>query len=550
MTAKDTSTNLSLAARFWNFLGSLRVLFWLTAGIAAISLIGVFILQDGPPEAYEHLYGEGGASFIHALGFDNLFSTPYFILLEIWYALSLVVCSINRLRRGGGAKRRASVNFSAQQKFKVGGDEKRFLGGVLSRLKQHGWKIQRGEDGATLATKGGWAWWATSALHLGVVLFLLAGTVKLISGVSEDISLFEGQTVLLPTSLGTELELTAVDFETVIDPNSGKVLTYYTNLELNAPDAPPTARVEVNHPFKYDGISIYQWFTNEAQSLRLIFAPEDELNRYLEKLTAYQGSQLYPESVRVRLNLSGENGATRLSGPVSVPVDSEATPFPNTPYSVVIRSYFTNHSLGEGGDLNSNPMANPAARIDFYDDGELIAENALVYALYPDFNPPALTERGVSLSLGEARFTHNIKPELPTSALSMPISPDSRLRLPDGRVAQLSNLNDIELVVTLEESGEELVLYEGETGLLNGATAITWLSGEVEPLTGLMAKRDPGLPIFWLGAILVIVGSFLVFAVPQRSLRLRIEGKEVAIATKGLSDKEVRQYLSPDGLQN
>ncbi|MCD4732810.1 cytochrome c biogenesis protein ResB, partial [bacterium] len=471
------------------------------------------------------------------------------IMLEAWYALALVVCSINRLRRGGRAKRKASASFTAQQKFKVGGDQERFLGGVLSRLKKRGWKVQRGDDGATLATKGGWAWWASTALHLGVVFFLIAGSVKLIAGVKEDITLFEGQSIMLPISLGTELELTAVDFETVIDPNSGKVLNYYTDLELNGQGAPPTAYVEVNYPFKYDGISIYQWFTDEGQSLRLIFAPEEELNRYIEELSNYQSSQIYPESVRVSLNIT-DGEATRLNGPLSIPITEDATPFPDTAYSMVIRSYFTNHSIGAGGDLNSNPMANPAARIDFYDDGELIAENALVYALYPDFNPSALTELGVSISLGEARFTHDTVPELPTSALSIPTSPESRLRLPDGRIAQRSISDHNDLIVFIEENGEEIHLHEGETGLLNDATAITWLGGEVEPLTGLMAKRDPGLLIFWIGAILVIVGSFLVFAVPQRSLRLRIEGKEVAIASKGLSGKEVRRYLSPNELQN
>lgn len=549
MTAKDTSAKLSIATRFWNFFGSLRVLFWLTTGIAAISLIGIFILQDGPPEAYDYLYGEGGASFIYALGLDHLFFTPYFIMLEAWYALALVVCSINRLRRGGRTKRKAYASFTAQQRFKVGGDQERFLGGVLSRLEKRGWKVQRGDDGATLATKGGWAWWASTALHLGVVFFLIAGSVKLIAGVKEDITLFEGQSIMLPVSLGTELELTAVDFETVIDPNSGKVLNYYTDLELNGPGAPPTAYVEVNYPFKYDGISIYQWFTDEGQSLRLIFAPEEELNRYIEELSNYQSSQIYPESVRVSLNIT-DGESTRLNGPLSIPIAEDATPFPDTAYSMVIRSYFTNHSIGAGGDLNSNPMANPAARIDFYDGGKLIAENALVYALHPDFNPSALTERGVFISLGEARFTHDTVPELPTSALSMPTSPESRLRLPDGRIAQLSISDHNDLIVTIEESGKEIHLHESEAGLLNDATAITWIGGEVEPLTGLMAKRDPGLLIFWIGAILVIVGSFLVFAVPQRSLRLRIEGKEVAIASKGLSGKEVRRYLSPSELQN
>ena len=70
----------------------------LLALIVACSLVGSVVLQGKEAAYYEAQYGSGAAGTIQALGFDHIFSTPYFIALLTLLGLNLILCSLTRLR--------------------------------------------------------------------------------------------------------------------------------------------------------------------------------------------------------------------------------------------------------------------------------------------------------------------------------------------------------------------------------------------------------------------------------------------------------------------
>ncbi len=551
----------AIGRSIWTFLSSVRVFFWLVLVVSLLSLVGVFILQKGPPWAYETLYGEGGARFVFALGLDDIFHTPYFIALVVWAAFSLFACSINRLRILIRRKSDVDRYFAVQRTLKLPGEPKQFLNGIQGRLKRKGWRITNLGEGAIYASRGGWAWWGSPTLHLGVVLLLLAGMVKLTTGESAYLVLYENQSQLLPPRMESELEVTATGFDTVVDPNSGRVLTYYTDLTADGEDGLETSRIEVNIPYYRDGLTFYQVFVDEIEPALLLVGLRGELTAYIEERMAFESAPVLVESIAIRLSSTGATPAAEPADFVELEATGEPVPYPGTPWSVLVRNYYPNHKLGSepGVDLNTSPEPNPAMRLDLYAGDALVAENVLVYRLHPDYVDPKLVGAGVSIELGAVRWSRNPEPVLPAGVnlyKLFPGEPAEELdgtwfRLPDGSPALFEvdpprglklSAGDRELVFPAPATaGFEYILE------LDSEYAAGYLNAAPEPITGLEVKRDPGLPFFWAASVLIILGSCLIFAVPWQRIWLRLEDKTVALRTRRLPESELRRIFVPEG---
>jgi|GEM_PF-5030706 len=550
----------AVGRRVWNFLGSVRVFFWLVTALALVSLAGAFILQGGPPWAYTTLYGEGGAGFIFALGLDDVFHTFYFIALEAWTALALIACAVNRFRALGGRGAQDGRDFTAQRTANLPGEPRQFLQGIGGRLKRAGWRVKSFDGEALYADQGRWAWWASPMLHLGLVLFLAAGLVKFVSGQSAYLALFEGQTQLLPPRLAAELAVTATGFDTVVDPNSHRVLTYYTELSVDGPGGRETPRIEVNEPYNRDGVTFYQSFVDELEPALLLIGTREDIASYARERTAYEGAPLVIESLELRLTPLEGGEVARGTGFVTLELSDEPSPYPGTPWSVAVRGYYTNHMLVESGaDTNANPEPNPAVRLDLYSGGEPVVEGALVYRLHPEFLDPKLAAAGVSVELGAVRWTHLQEPALSGGVHPYRLYPGEPSEglggtwfgLQDGTPALLVVDPPGGLLLTTPEG--ELVLPApvtadgGNISDLDSGLAVGYLNADAEPITGLEVKRDPGLVLFWAAVVLVALGGCLVFAFPWRRLWLRVEDRTLALKARRLPESELRKLLNPEG---
>lgn len=461
--------------RLWAWFSSLRVLFWLLTTLALLSLVGAFVIQNAPPHAYLELYGEGWSGIIFALGLDDVFGAFYFVALEVLLALSLVACVVNRLRGRlrSGAKTSGRVDFS----FNVSTEPRRFITLTSSRLKRRGWKVKKPSEESLSAEHSAFGWWASLALHLGAVLFLLAGLFKVTLERESLLVLFEGQAQLLPPELG-ELEVVATDFDTLRDPNSDKVLTYYTELTTRPLDGEGSepARIEVNHPHRLDGLTFYQYLVDERSPVELLVGPPEALEAYAAGLGAHLHSTLHPTAVELRAEappvefeeLSTPPEAAEEATPVgdaaeealapettggsdadSTPnaedapaaleeaaTDEPVSPGPSpvetssdVPPEPVRGGGFVQAPLG--GDavtlpdspyrvrareyLPADPDAGigPAVIVELSRDGEVLAEGVPVYERQAGYTDPRLEELGLRLILGSVRYTSTPRPERP-----------------------------------------------------------------------------------------------------------------------------------------
>ena len=81
--------------------------------VVACAFAGSMIVQQREPMEYVNRYGAQAAQLILALGLDDVFSAPYFLVLMAALCLNLTLCSIVRLpktiRAAGGLISRAQT---------------------------------------------------------------------------------------------------------------------------------------------------------------------------------------------------------------------------------------------------------------------------------------------------------------------------------------------------------------------------------------------------------------------------------------------------------
>ncbi len=87
--------------RIWRFFSSIKLAIWLLVVIALFSLIGTFIPQNQEPEFYLSRYSQYGYQALLKTGLNNIYSSWWFIMSLILFAMNLSICLLNRfsLRR-------------------------------------------------------------------------------------------------------------------------------------------------------------------------------------------------------------------------------------------------------------------------------------------------------------------------------------------------------------------------------------------------------------------------------------------------------------------
>ena len=84
--------------RFYRTASSLKVGIALLIIITLASLVGVIIPQGLESERYIAQWGTVAGSMLLSVGFDRLFSTPWYTVLLALFALNTLFCTINRIR--------------------------------------------------------------------------------------------------------------------------------------------------------------------------------------------------------------------------------------------------------------------------------------------------------------------------------------------------------------------------------------------------------------------------------------------------------------------
>lgn len=294
---RSQTYNKTVIDKIWNFFSSVKVGVSLIITLLVASSLGTIFPQEMyiPPlmpagEYYEEKYGWLGKLY-YELGFHNLYSSWWYLLLIAGLGTSLLIASLDRVvpLYRSLTKQRVSRHESflkRQRMFSVSDGELSddAMGKITNHLTQKKYKI-REENGNILAEKNRFSRWGPYVNHLGLIIFLIGGMLRFVPGmyVDEILWLREGETKAIPGTEGQYFlknnqfifEVYDKDkddevFKDAINKVGTVVKNYQTNATLykkkgdTVPGEKPELEkvrdqsIQVNKPLKVDGFGLYQ----------------------------------------------------------------------------------------------------------------------------------------------------------------------------------------------------------------------------------------------------------------------------------------------------
>ncbi|WP_028987292.1 cytochrome c biogenesis protein ResB [Thermicanus aegyptius] len=266
----------------WKFFSSVKVAIWMIAIALVASIIGTILPQEQfkqsslPAEQfYPQTYGWFGQIY-YTLGFHRLFYSWWYILLLLMIGISLIICSLDRFIPLYKALNRQRLPrhmdfFRRQRIFWEGKIEENPVELLAEVLKRKHYALKR-EGDLLLAEKGKISRWGPYINHIGLILILLSVMLRFIPGfyLDEYVWVWDGETKKIP---GTNYYVKNVDFQVQyyeenefpekIKTNGKIVKNYQTDAilyeEINGSmQEVKRGEIQVNHPFEYNGLYLYQ----------------------------------------------------------------------------------------------------------------------------------------------------------------------------------------------------------------------------------------------------------------------------------------------------
>ncbi|GAA0445564.1 MAG: cytochrome c biogenesis protein ResB [Bacillota bacterium] len=349
-TARRSQTyNKSIVDKIWSFFSSVKVGVWLIVIALVASAIGSIFPQEmyipqnavsrDPAIFYEERYGIFGLIF-YQLGFHNLYSSWWYMILIALIGVSLVICSLDRFvplfkaLRKQRAKRHETF-LSRQRLFSetetVSSED---WAALKEGLKKQRYKMTE-EDGHLLAEKGRFSRWGPYVNHIGLIIILLAALLRTtpLFYMDEYVWIREGEQLVLP---GTDQEYYIKNKDFIIDnhdPNDtrfkeaiskegGEVPSnYQTDVIIYKAKQPEVTGAEpelekiieddirMNKPVKFDGYAVYQQgyqlneFTSMSFKVHKTDDPDEKaLGSFTIDLTSPKSEYKLENGFRVEIN--------------------------------------------------------------------------------------------------------------------------------------------------------------------------------------------------------------------------------------------------------
>jgi cytochrome c biogenesis protein len=293
---RSQTYNKSVVDKIWNFFSSVKVGVWLIVITLSASAVGTILPQEmyipntmPASEYYADQYGWIGKLY-YQLGFHNLYSSWWYLILIASIGISLVICSLDRVIPLYKALKRQRVTrhegFLKRQR--VFGESPSLNQDDIEDIKQKLLKKRynvREENGNLLAEKGRFSRWGPYVNHVGLIIFLFGAMLRFIPGMYVDKVLWirEGETKVIPETNGEyylkneEFILDIYDkekdneaFDKALDRVGMVVKNYQSNVVLlqkegdTIPGEKPELKkikeypIQVNKPLKFENFALYQ----------------------------------------------------------------------------------------------------------------------------------------------------------------------------------------------------------------------------------------------------------------------------------------------------
>ena len=311
-TARRSQTyNRSIVDKIWNFFSSVRngviliVIALIASGIGTIFPQAMYIPANAenrdPAFFYEEQYGLLGKIY-YQLGFHELYSSWWYMILIALIGISLVICSIDRFvplyRALKNQRPKRHYHFLSRQRLFSETDN------VSKEDKQKmidGFKKQRynvfDDNGYILVEKNRFSRWGPYVNHIGLIIILIAAILRMtpFMYLDEYVWVREGEQTVIPGTKGEYyienkqflLEYYDEDderYQDALERMGGEVhsnyqtdVVIYKAKETEVPGQEPELEkifesdIRLNHPLKFDGYTLYQSGFQENEFASMTF---------------------------------------------------------------------------------------------------------------------------------------------------------------------------------------------------------------------------------------------------------------------------------------
>ncbi|VEF47925.1 ResB family protein [Bacillus freudenreichii] len=316
---RSQTYNRTFIDKTWNFFSSVKVGIWLIVITLIASALGTIFPQEmyippnaDPAQYYGEEYGTPGQIY-YWLGFHDLYSSWWYLLLIASIGVSLVICSLDRVIPLYRALKNQRVDrhegFLKRQRFFIRKDmdiPEEDIEKFKKGLKDKKYNI-RIKNGSILAEKGRFSRWGPYVNHIGLIIFLIGGMLRFVPGmyVDEILWLRDGETKTIP---GTNNEYVLENkkftlefydkekdkevYNSALEKVGPVVKEFQSDVVLYKRDPDQTigsesdlvkvktAEIRVNEPLKFENFALYQTSYREGEFESMTF---DLVNKKQDK---------------------------------------------------------------------------------------------------------------------------------------------------------------------------------------------------------------------------------------------------------------------------
>jgi cytochrome c biogenesis protein len=268
----------SIFRRLVSVVANLKLAIILLLAIAVVSIAGTVIEQAETLTFYQQNYPESPALYgfltwkvILAWGLNHVYSTWWYLSLLILFAASLTACTFTRQLPALKAARKWKYYQKAQQFEKLALSAELETGSIKSLiplLKQQKYQVWQ-QDKALYARKGIVGRVGPIIVHLGMLIVLAGGMWGIFTGFFAQEMVASGSTFKIqniiesgplsspqiPDDWSVKVNRFWIDYT-----NNGDIDQFYSDLSVVNNDGEELKRetIYVNHPLRYDGVTLYQ----------------------------------------------------------------------------------------------------------------------------------------------------------------------------------------------------------------------------------------------------------------------------------------------------
>ncbi len=255
-----------------NFLSSLKVAIFLLFIIAISSAIGTAIPQGENVELYLRRYLERpwlgilNGEVLLRLQFDHIYTSFWFLALLFWLGLALIICSWKRQWPALKSaitwvyyeKPKQILRLAISEEVSTS-NPSNAIRELANYLTTKGWQIKQKEYSFS-ARKGVIGRFGPPLVHLGLILLMIGSTLGAIQGEKVESFISKGRSIdLISPNKQNRLSFELQDFYIERSPN-GQPEQFTSSLKLidQSEPNPIYKEISVNHPLRYNGLTIYQ----------------------------------------------------------------------------------------------------------------------------------------------------------------------------------------------------------------------------------------------------------------------------------------------------